>query len=199
MARIISRTRTTALVASASVAFLLLSAGSSQASDAFIQRGEPIHPGCVHALAMSTGDAIPVTTSISLVGCRRSERSKAKLIFDDEIVSIKDEALLGEGTFGYRHLSTLKNGLFILGIRRSLPDGSERVSLAAVALVDRPVLRSKQVQQQRVLEMIGEVWIPDLHMARVSTRGNVVYYSAGEGATRVEDTVDLSAIGRAVK
>jgi len=178
----------------------IFSAGSAgAASDAFIEGGQPIHPGCVHALMMNTGDSIPVTTSISLLGCARSDRSKPKLIYQGEILAFEDEALLGEGTFGYRHLSTLDNGLFVLGIRRSLPDGSERVSLAAVAIVERPVLRGREVQKQRVLEMVGEVWIKDMQMASLRTMGNVVHYSAGVGATRVDRTVDLSRIGKAVK
>jgi hypothetical protein len=178
---------------------ILLGASGSQASDAFIHQGKMIHPGCVHALAMSTGDAIPVTTAISLLGCERSERSKPKMIHEGDTVGFEDETLLGEGRFTYRHLSTLDNGLFILGIRRSLPDGSEHVSLAAVAIASRPVLRSREVQKQPVLEMIGEVWIKDLQVASLRTSGNVVHYSAGVGASRVDRTVDLSRIGKAVK
>jgi len=50
------------------------------------------------------------------------------------------DALLGGGSFGYRVLSRLDNGIFGLAIRRVLPDGSERVSLAAVEIVQRPMI-----------------------------------------------------------
>ncbi len=52
-------------------------AGAAQAKEAFLYNGEPIHPGCVHALAMQQGDAVPVTTAVSLEGCASSERFDA--------------------------------------------------------------------------------------------------------------------------
>ena len=180
--------------------FGLLAAGSAEANDPFIHAGDAIHPACVHAIAMQHGDAIPVVTAVSLDGCNASVRTKAKIQRDPErrdVLLFEDEALLGEGTFGYRHLATLDNGIFILGIRRTGPDGDERVSLAAVDVVERPSLANRGVAKRRVLGMIGEVWLKDLDTASLRTAGNVVHYSTGMGNTKVEETIDLSRIARA--
>ena len=99
-------------------------AGGAQASGKFLYSGEPIHPGCVRAMAMQRGDAVPVTTAVSLEGCASSERSKAKVRYElDDLAVIEDDALLGGGSFGYRVLNQLDNGMFGLAIRRVLPDG----------------------------------------------------------------------------
>lgn len=169
------------------------------ASEAFVYSGKAIHPGCVHALVMSEGDKIPVIRSISLPGCMASTRSQAKMVHHGDVVTIEDEALLGDGSVGYRHVSTLDNGLFLLGIRRVLPNGSQRVSLAAVRLSERPALFAGEVVVQPVLEMIGEVWVKDIQMASLRTVGNVIHFSAGVGASRMDRRVDLSRIGKATK
>ena len=194
------------LVKSASRAFLplsigfvgfVLSAGSASARVPFIVHGEPVHPSCVQALAMQTGDSIPVVSAVSIAGCEASERSKNPIQHKVDIILFEDEALLQGGSFGYRHLSTLSNGLFILGIIRTLPDGEEVVSLAALDLVDRPVLRNGAVVKRKMLEMVGEVWIRDLRLATVRTVGNVLHFSAGVGSRKVDRTVDFSKIGKA--
>jgi hypothetical protein len=165
---------------------------------AFAFNDEPIHPGCVDALVMQDGDAIPVTTAISLRGCKASNRSRAAISRNAEgLVSIEDPELIGGGSFGYRHLSTLKNGIFILGIVRTHADGSTRLSIAAVDLVERPMLLRGQVVQQPQLEMIGEVWIKDIEFASLRTIGNVVHFSAGVGPSRTQQSIDLSRIERA--
>lgn len=163
----------------------------------FIVQGEPVHPACVHALAMQSGDSISVVTAVSIPGCEASDRTRNPLQHRGEIIFFEDEALLNGGSFGYRHLSTLSNGLFILGIVRTLPDGEEHVSLAALDLVDRPMLRNGAVVRRKVLEMVGEVWVEDLRLATVRTVGNVVHFSAGVGKTKVDRSVDFSKIGRA--
>jgi hypothetical protein len=170
------------------------------ASEPFIFSGEPVHPGCVHALVMQPGDVVPVMTSLSLPGCAASERSKARLQFDKEIIYIQDEKLTGDGSFGYRHLSTLDNGLFLLGLRRVDADGTTHISLAAMAINKRPVLqKGGQVGERLVLEMVGEVRLPDMRMASLKVVGNRVQFSAGAGTTKVDGSVDLSRIGRALR
>ncbi len=194
-----TRSRRFALVASTVTAFSLgaVVAGSASAMDPFIFSGKPIHPGCIHALAMADIDAIPVTKSISLEGCMASARSKAEVTLDKKIYMIQDDELLGEGAFGYAQLASLDNGLSILGILHVPADGTERISLAAVDLVERPTLRNGQVFNRLMLEMIGEVRLPNILLASLKTTGNMVHFSAGTGASRVMNTIDLSAIGRA--
>jgi hypothetical protein len=180
-------------------AFALMAIASSANAEGapFLFSGEPIHPACVHALVMKKGERIPVTSSVSLAGCMVSPRSKGKTTFQDRTISFSDDAVLGGGTFSYRVLSVLDNGLEILGIRRVFPDGTEKVSIAAVDVVARPAVFDGEVVTRLQLEMIGEVWIKDLQLASLRTAGNKVHYQAGIGATRVDRTMDLSSIGRA--
>ena len=178
---------------------VVLVASSASARVSFIVHGDPVHPACVHALAMQTVDSLPVVTAVSIAACDASPRSKSSVQRDGEIVLFEDDALLGGGSFGYNHLSTLSNGLFIIGIIRVLPDGERRVSLAVVDLVDRPTLRNRAVVTRKVLEMVGEVWIPDLRLASVRTVGNSVSFSAGIGPSKIERSLDFSRIGKARK
>ncbi len=76
---------------------LVIGAGAADAEEAFTDAGRPIHPGCIHALAMHQGDAVPVTTAVSLAGCATSERSKSEIRYEDDLAVIEDEALLGGG------------------------------------------------------------------------------------------------------
>jgi len=50
-------------------------AREADAREPFLYAGQPVHPACVHALAMHQGDRMPVTTAVSLEGCAASERS----------------------------------------------------------------------------------------------------------------------------
>jgi len=171
-------------------------ANQADAGKPFIYKGEPVHPACVQALAMQQGDAVPVATAVSLEGCAASERSRSRVQYKGNIASFEDEALMGAGSFGYRELVQLDNGIFALVIRRVLPDGEERVSLAAVEIVERPMLRGGSVVNVQLLELLGEVWIRDMQMASFRSVGNVVHFSAGVGRDRVDRTVDLTRLGR---
>ncbi|MBW2386384.1 MAG: hypothetical protein JRG92_22370 [Deltaproteobacteria bacterium] len=177
----------------------LLAPSFAAAGEPFIHANEPIHPGCVHALAMHAGDVIPVITTVSLEGCRSSARTQAKIQRDGDVLFIEDEILLGEGTFGYRHLASLDNGIFILAIRRTGPEGSLRVSLAAMLKTTQPVLRSGEVGTTPVVETLGEVWLKDTRQASIRAAGNVVHYSVGIGPSRREATLDFSRIGKALR
>ena len=171
-------------------------AGQAHAQDSFVWEGEPVHPACVHALAMHQGDALPVTAAVSLRGCSASERSKSKVRYEDEFATFEDDAILGGGSFGYRELTQLDNGILGLVIRRVLPDGEERVSLAAVKMVRRPMIRHGQIIQVQLVELLGELWIPDMQMLGFRSMGNVVRYSTGTGRGAVERTVDFTRLGR---
>ena len=172
-------------------------AGGAQASGKFLYSGEPIHPGCVHAMAMQRGDAVPVTTAVSLEGCASSERSKAKVSYEsDDLAVIEDDALLGGGSFGYRVLNQLDNGMFGLAIRRVLPDGEERVSLAAVKIVERPMVRHGKIVRLQLIELLGEVWIPDMELTSFRSVGNRVHFVAGAGPERVERDIDFTRLGK---
>ncbi len=172
-------------------------AGTAQAKEAFLYNGEPIHPGCVHALAMQQGDAVPVTTAVSLEGCASSERSGAKVRYEsDDLAVIEDDALLGGGSFGYRVLNQFDNGIFGLAIRRVLPNGAERVSLAAVKIVQRPMVRHGSIVRVTLIEVLGELWIPDMELASFRSVGNRVHFVAGVGPERVERDFDFTRLGK---
>ena len=171
-------------------------ASEAHAQAAFLYAGEPVHPACVHALAMHQGDAVPVTTAVSLEGCSSSERSRSKVRYEKDIAVFEDEALLGGGSFGYLELTQLDNGIFGLAIRRVLPDGTERVSLAAVKMVDRPMIRHGQIVRLQQIELLGELWIPDMQLMSFKSMGNIVHFSAGVGPDRVERRVDFTRLGK---
>ena len=179
---------------------LLLAGGRAAAEAPFVYNDEPIHPGCVQALVMQDGDAVPVTTSISLRGCKASSRSKATITWSgSDLATIEDEALLGGGSFGYRLLSTLKNGIYIVGIIREHPDGTRRHSLAALDVKARPMLVSGQVLDQTMLETVCEIWVKDIEFSSLRTIGNTIHFSAGVGPSRSQRSVDLTRIKKARK
>jgi hypothetical protein len=171
-------------------------AGGAEAKDGFLYSGEPIHPGCVHALAMHRSDAVPVTTAVSLEGCAASERSEAKVRYEsDDLAVIEDDALLGGGSFGYRVLNQFDNGIFGLAIRRVFSDGEEGVSLAAVKIVTRPMVRHGQIVQVQLIELLGELWIPDMELMSFRSVGNRVHFVAGVGPEKVERDFDFTRLG----
>ncbi len=172
-------------------------AGGAQAEEEFLYSGEPIHPGCVHALAMWRSDTIPVTTAVSLEGCVSSERCGAEVRYEsDDLAVIEDDALLGGGSFGYRVLSQLDNGIFALAIRRVRPDGAERVSLAAVKIVERPMVRHGSIVRLSLIEVLGELWVPDMELASFRSVRNRVHFVAGVGPERVERDFDFTRLGK---
>jgi hypothetical protein len=145
---------------------------------------------------MHQGDAVPVTTAVSLEGCSSSERSRSKIRYEGELAVFEDDALLGGGSFGYRELTQLDNGIFGLAIRRILPDGEERVSLAAVKMIERPMIRHGKIVHLLQLELLGELWIPDMSLMSFKSMGNIVHFSAGTGPDRIERRVDFTRLGR---
>ncbi len=172
-------------------------AGGAQAKEEFMYEGKPIHPGCVHALAMQQGDAFPVTAAVSLEGCGKSDRIRAKPHYeDDDLAVIEDEELLGTGSFGYRVISRLDNGIFGLAIRRTFPDGEERVSLAAVQLVERAMIRHGKIVRLQLIELLGEIWLPGMELTSFRAMGNKVHFVSGVGPDRIERNVDFTKLGR---
>ena len=171
-------------------------AAEARAENTFTYGGKPVHPGCVHALAMEQGDRAPVTTAVSLEGCASSERSKSTPHADHDVLTIEDDALLGGGSFGYRVLNRLDNGIFGLAIRRIAPDGTERVSLAAVQLVPRAMIQNGKVNQVMLIELLGELWVPEMQLSSFRAMGNSVHFVSGTGRDRVERNVDLTRLGR---
>jgi hypothetical protein len=175
---------------------IITAAGYASAQSKFVYAGEPVHPGCVHALTMRQGDAVPVTTAVSLQGCATSERSKSKISWQDDVATFEDDAILGGGSFGYRELTQLDNGIFGLAIVRTLPSGETRVSLAAVKMIARPMIRHGHIVNLEMLELLGEMWIPDMELLSFRSMGNVVHFSAGIGPDRVERNVDFTRLGK---
>lgn len=171
-------------------------AGQAYAQAPLLYGGQPVHPACIHALAMQQGDAVPLTTAVSLEGCASSERSKIEVRYEGDFAVFEDEALLGGGSFGYREFTRLDNGILGLIIRRILPDGEERVSLAAVKMAERPMLRHGQIIRLLLIELLGELWIPDMQTLSFRSMGNSVHFSAGFGPAKVERTVDLTRLGK---
>jgi hypothetical protein len=162
-----SHTRSVHVLCSlALVAASLVAGVASQAREQFgsLYGGRPVHPACVHALAMQQGDAAPVTTAVSLEGCAASERSRSEVQRDGDVFSFEDDAILGGGSFGYREISRLENNGKLIHLD--------------------------------MLELLGEVWIPDMEMLSFRAVGNTVSFTSGAGPDKVERTVDWTRIGR---
>jgi hypothetical protein len=157
---------------------------------------EPVHPACVHALAMQERDAVPVTTAVSLEGCSASARSRSAVRFEDGFAVFEDADMLSGGSFGYRELTQLENGIIGLVILRAPPEGEQQVSLAAVEIVERPMIRRGRVVQVQMLELLGELWIPGMQMLSFRSVGNLVHFDAGAGPEKVERTVDFTELGK---
>lgn len=184
-----------ALALSAALSIAVL-AGQARAESAFAYAGKPVHPACIQALAMHQGDSLPVTTAVNLEGCATSERSRSEVHYDGDIVSFEDDALLGGGSFGYRVITQLDNGIYGLAIRRIQPDGEERVSLAAVSIAARPMMLNSRIVNVQMLELLGELWIPGMDLTSFQSIGNRVHFVAGTGTERVERNVDFTRLGR---
>jgi hypothetical protein len=191
--RMMSARSSIALLAAGAV---VLTASAAHALGPFSYGDRPIHPGCIHALAMNQGDSVPVTTAVSLEGCATSERSRSEVQYEGDLAVIEDEALLGGGSFGYRVINQLDNGIFGLAIRRRLPSGEERVSLAAVQLVARPMIRHGATVRLMLVELLGELWIPDMQLSSFQSIGNKVHFVSGVGTERVERMIDMTRIGK---
>ena len=175
---------------------IALFASAAHAQSRLLYGGEPVHPACIHALAMHQGDAVPVTTAVSLEGCASSDRSKAPVVYDGELAAFEDDAILGGGSFAYRELTQLDNGIIGLAIRRVFPDGTERVSLAAVNVVERAMVREGRVATMQQIELLGEMWVPNIEILSFRSVGNRVHFVAGSGREKVERNVDFTRLGK---
>lgn len=178
------------------IAALAASTGEARAQPSFLFGDEPVHPACVHALTMHQGESVPIITAVTLVGCASSERSRIPVRYDGDYLLFEDPDLLGGGSFGYRELTQLENGIFGLVIRRMLPDGEEKVSLAAVKLVDRPMVRHGDIVHMQQVELLGEIWIPGMDELSFRSMGNIVHFVAGTGPDRVERRIDFTRLGK---
>jgi hypothetical protein len=178
------------------IAGIAVGANEAQAQDEFAYASKPVHPGCVHALAMHQGDRAPVTTAVSLEGCAGSLRSQSKVRYEGDLAVIEDDTLEGGGTFGYRVITRLDNGIFALAIRRVRDDGEERVTLAAVQMVARPMIRHAKIINLMQIELLGELWVPEMQLSSFRSMGNIVQFVSGVGNDRVEQTFDFTRLGR---
>jgi hypothetical protein len=186
------------LVVSLSLILALLP--DAAAADDFLFKGKPVHPACVHALVTnSEGDPLPVQLVVSLAGCMASPRAANKILYEGEAIEFKDEALLGDETFGYRVLSQLTKELFILGMRRTSADGSRKISLAVVDIVERPMFRIGAVMQVPALELLALVPLPKSQSMNFRRSGNIVQIKVGSGPNAMDRTVDLTPLVKARK
>jgi hypothetical protein len=178
---------------------LVLSPKDAEADD-FLFKGQTIHPACIHALVTNLeGDSLPVPLAVSLSGCMASSRSSSKIRYEGELIEIKDDALLGDGSFGYQLLSQLTNELFILGIRRVSDDGGRKVSLAVIDIVERPMFRQGAVVQVPAIELVAFLPLPKSQSMNFRRSGNRVQIKVGTGENAMDRTIDLTPLVKARK
>jgi hypothetical protein len=181
-----------------SLALMLLP--DAAAADDFLFKAKPVHPACVHALVTNLeADPLPVPLVVSLAGCMASPRAAIKILYQGEAIEIKDEALLGDETFGYRVLSQLTKELFILGIRRTSADGTKKISLAVIDIVERPMFRNGGVMQVPALELLALLPLPRSQSMNFRRSGNIVQIKVGSGPNAMDRTVDLTPLIKARK
>ena len=168
---------------------------------AFVFKGEPIHPSCILALADSGRELrLPITVGISLAGCMAGPDSGVEVEREGEQLWIGQASALAEGErFGYRPLSRLDNGIFAVAMRHVGADGKARVSLAAMDLVERPMMRSGMVIQVPTLELLAIVPLPDAQAKSFRRVGNLVRVQVGGGPNTMDRTVDFTELGKARK
>jgi hypothetical protein len=70
------------------------------------------------------------------------------------------------------------------------------VSLAAALMIARPMIRNGQIIRLEQIELLGELWIPDMHLMSFRSLGNIVHFSAGVGADKVKRQIDFTRLGR---
>ncbi len=189
-----------AAIAAVSIATLFV-ASPALAQTTMLFEGDPVHPACILALVDSGSDErMPITVGVSLPGCKASPRSEIKVSYEDETSWIEDAALLGEGErFGYRALGRLDNGIYGVAMRRVGADGKAHVSLAAIDLVERAMIRNSLVIQVPTLELLGILPLPDAQSKSFRQVGNLVRVKVGWGANARERSVDFTELGKARK
>lgn len=172
----------------------MLSASEAEADD-FLFKGGPIHPACVHALVTNhEGEPLPVPLSVSLAGCNASPRASSKIIYEGEILEVKDKSWLGEGSFAYRVMSQLTEELFVIGVRQIDDEGARKVSLAVIDIVERPMFRAGDVIQVPALELLALVPLPKAQTMNFRRSGNLVQIKGGTGPNAIDRTVDLTPL-----
>lgn len=179
---------------------LTLLAGAASAQQDLLFQGKPVHPACLHALVtQAAGNKLPVTLSVSLAGCTSSAPGQLPVTRSEDAATISDDELIGPGSFGYRSLSRLENGIYAIGVRRTDGDGNRAVSLAAVDLVERPMIRNGMVIQVPSLELLGLVPLPKSQVKSFRRVGNKVQVKVGMGPNAFDRVVDLTELGKALK
>jgi hypothetical protein len=185
------------VIAAIFVCSALLTAQQVHALSPLLYKGEPVHPACIHRLVMKDGEDRPITVAVNLRACALSPISKAKVQSNDTLTFFEDDEVLGGGSFGYRSLSQLDNGIYALAIRRTLPDGTVEVSLAAVDLVTRPMLFNGVVVDIPMIELLANRRLRDGNDKSFMRVGNRVDLKIGSGTRAKYLSVDMTALGRA--
>jgi hypothetical protein len=185
------------VIAALFVCTVSLTALEAHALSPLLYKGELVHPACIHRLVMKDGEERPITVAVNLQACTLSPIAKVKVKHDDTLTSFEDDELLGGGSFGYRSLSRLDNGIYALAIRRTRPDGTVEVSLAAVDLVTRPMLLNGVVIQVPMLELLANRRLHEANHKSFIRVGNRVDLKIGSGSSARNLSVDMTALGRA--
>jgi len=153
---------------------------------------KPIHPACIRALAMKKGDILPVTNTVDLEGCMANPSSQTAPQVKEGIHTILLDEAQGGGSFSYRILGTLDNGIRIVGIGRVAADGSRAISVAGIDLVVERALRHGEMVKRQFLKLVFDRWVEDFTHGQVQVVGNSVRFVVRSGTSKVDRVVDLS-------
>ena len=154
----------------------------------------------MHALVTNLeGDPLPVPLGVSLAGCMASSRAEIPIRYEGEAIEIHDETLLGGATFSYRVMSQLTDELFIVGVRQTSAEGTNKISLAVIDIVERLMFGNGAVMQVPALDLLALVPLPKSQTMNFRRSGNRVQIKVGTGPNAMDRTVDLTPLVKASK
>lgn len=153
----------------------------------FRYRGEPIHPGCVYLMLTCIADPLPCVASVDLAGCQRSNRFSGRRTQDgwvewkdekdrmhDGWVEWKDESEFGTGSFGYKPLGVLRNGIHVILTSWDGGESGDFFDLLFIRVKESRVFEQEGVRNQVLLVCVGQYGLGDRFDGKVRLEGDKV-------------------------
>jgi len=162
-------------------------ADSARVGADFLYRGEPIHPGCVWLMLTCIWDPLPCVAAVDVAGCQKSNRFSVRRTqngwvkwtdesdrLHDGWVEWKDESEFGTGSFAYKHLGVLRNGIHVLLTAWTGGGSGVFYNLLFVRAKESRVFEEEGVRNQVLLVCVGQYGIGDRFEGKVRLEGDKV-------------------------
>jgi len=182
-----------------------LCAYSPQVDARFRYDGDFIHPACVWHMLTDVADVLPCVAAVDVAGCQESNRFSIRRTQDgwlkwkdesgrvhDGWVTWKDESRFGTGSFEYKHLGVLPNGIHVLLTQWSGGGSGIFRDLLFVRAKDSRVYEEGSARNRTLLVCVGQCGLGDRDEGTVRLVGNSVIL--GKSQYRERDVaLDLTA------